>query len=195
MEWNVDNSADIKKYYNNTYVKFPETGERLFYVNEVTGSHVRGVDEDDEMFQVLLHHDQPFPVKYLLPHKSYFQYDRYAAFLYRIPAQQYSRGLCKGNTAIGLLTGEGLSMQHFSFKLLRAYTSKQNYLSLDQAIKSSNYSTALSPRFAVTASGVIFVDNKALGKVTGDNVILSQKSIFNSDLQKLAGENWKVVNG
>lgn len=152
MIFNQSNRQDIERYYRNCYVKFPETGERLHYIRELTRTSVLGVDDEDNEFELFLSDEFPYQVDYVLPRKSYFQMGKNAHLLYRIPAKQYQRGLSESNTVIEQLRKDGSAEQvGISFPLLKAYVEKQQFPTFEAAItnKEGNYSVALSARFAL----------------------------------------------
>lgn len=89
---------DIRKYYENSYVKFQEYGDTLFYIKRVRETEIIGVDENDDEFLLTLEEDVPFNLTYTLPHKGLFMVDGSPHLLHRVPAVQYSRGLTQQNT-------------------------------------------------------------------------------------------------
>lgn len=154
MQFSSENYDDIRKYYLNTYVKIKEFGDLLFYINRVDRTQVSGLVEDGREFDMWLDKDHPYEIDYVLPHKSFFQYEKDAAQLYRVPARQYQRGLSTGNTRIARVNQAGEKEEvgdgGLDFKLLKAYVSKQPFVSLSQAIGKSNpegrRSFVLTPR-------------------------------------------------
>lgn len=139
---------DIRKYYEGSYVKFAEFGDKLFFIQTVRENEIRGIDEDDEPFVLTLDEEAPYNLTYTLPHKGLFSLDGVAYLLYRVPAQQYSRGITSNNTKImSVADGRSLSL---SFERLRAYVQKQPYVSMEEALfsKSKDVSVCLSRRFS-----------------------------------------------
>ena len=74
MLFKSSNANDIEKYYYNTYIKFKEFGDRLFYIQGVTSEKVFGLDENDDYFELLLSDEAPYEVDYILPNKACFSY-------------------------------------------------------------------------------------------------------------------------
>lgn len=164
------NADDISRYYRNTYVKFKETGDKLFHIREINNHVIRGQDEDNTEFELYLSEEFPYEVDYVIPNKSYFQFKNRACLLQRIPAKQYRRGLCHDNTQIITLTRTGSSgSMEVNFESLKAFVSKQTFPSFDKAVTSKGnkmISIALSPRFAyVPDVKHIFVDTVAVATV------------------------------
>lgn len=192
-------SDDINRYYKNTYVKFKETGEKLFYIKSVSNSIVTGMDEEGNAFELWLSEEHPYEVDFSLPRKSYFQYKDRALILERIPAKQYQRGVSEANTKMYGLGREG-QWQNFgiNFETLGAFVTKQKFFSLEEVLKAEKgmKSMALSPRFAVSLGDlVVYVDTFAVAKLSkkGKALIILQK-LFSNELSEFAKtSNLKVV--
>lgn len=154
---------DIRKYYEGSYVKFAEFGDKLFFIQTVRENEIKGIDEDDEPFVLTLDEEAPYNLTYTLPHKGLFSLDGVAYLLYRVPAQQYSRGITSNNTKImSVADGRSLSL---SFQRLRAYVQKQPYVSMEEALfsKSKDVSVCLSRRFSFyRPKQTLYVDNVPL---------------------------------
>jgi hypothetical protein len=151
MIFSPKNAEDIQRYYRNTYVKFHETGDRLFFIRDVNTHVVRGRDQDDTEFELYLSEDHPYEVDYVIPRKSFFQYKSRACLLQRHPAKQYQRGLSHNNTRIQSLTRTGGAGDiEVCFDSLKAYVAKQDFPSFDRGVtvKGKNVSIVLSQRFA-----------------------------------------------
>ena len=168
MEFTTDNWVDIERYYNKTYVKLEQYGDKLFYISSVSPDKVCGTTEDGDVFEIQLH-EEPYHVNYLLPHKSVFQLGERSAMLYRIPAKQYKRGLCAENTRISYIDVPGkLNGMTLNFTYLKQYVTKQAYPSLETAMKNTNgfQSVALSPFMSYVPKGhLLFVYNTQVAKL------------------------------
>lgn len=191
---------DINRYYRNTYVKFKETGDKLFYIRDVNHTMVRGIDDEQTEFELYLSEEHPYEVDYVIPHKSFFQYKTRACLLQRHPAKQYQRGLSNGNTRIHSLTRSGgVTDVEVSFEVLKAYVAKQSFPSFDKGITSKGkfISVALSPRFAyVPEVKQIFVDMLPVATVDHPNhKIQVFHSVFMPELKALAADSiFEVVH-
>lgn len=154
---------DISRYFRGTFVKFQEYGDKLFYIRDVHSREISGTTEDHQEFRLYMKEDMPYNVEFLLPRKSFFQMDRHAVLLSRIPAKQYRRGICRENTSIASLDVSGMfQMEEVGFSSLRAYVNKQEFPSLNVAVanKEKNHSIALSPRMAyVSRTRTLFIDD------------------------------------
>jgi hypothetical protein len=158
MEFTSSNYKDIQKYYEGTFVKFTEFGDKLFYIDQVKSSHIRGRDENQIEFELYLDDNAPYTVNYLLPHKALFQWKDSVCLLQRIPARQYKRGLCPDNT---MITNVATSTRvDVSFDSLAAFVSKPQYVSFTEAIntKGKVKALALTSRMSFIKTGYILID-------------------------------------
>jgi hypothetical protein len=200
MLFSSDNYEDIHRYYRNTFVKFKEMGDRLFYIRDVGHDLVRGTDEDGTEFELYLNHDNPYEVDYVLPNKSYFQFAKRACLLQRIPAKQYRRGICSENVRLVALSRTGgLSTVELNFESLKAFVTKQAFPSIKTILlqKSKPLSVALSQRFAfVPETGHIYADQTAVAIVDKkEKKITILKPIFRKEIEVLVeGVDMEIVN-
>ena len=164
MDFVHSNWRDIQKYYENTYVKFSEFGDKLFYINSVGSDKVAGVDDENTAFELFLSNSAPYMVNYLLPHKAVFQWKDSVYLLQRIPARQYRRGLCSDNTMItNVTTGTRLDI---GFNSLKAFVGKPSYSSFSNAFntKAKTKAVALSSRMSYLRSGYILIDSHKIAQ-------------------------------
>lgn len=188
-----ENADDISRYYKNTYVKFREFGDKLFYIKGVNNKVVTGVDEDDVEFELFLNSDYPYEVDYVLPKKSCFQHKNHAYILRRVPAKQYQRGISSTNTQMFFVRKNTIVETSFDFDVLKSYVNKKAFPSLNQALTKvgKNISVALSPRFLfVPHTRLIYVDIKAIAEVdhTTKTIEVYQK-VFLPEVQTLANNS------
>jgi hypothetical protein len=201
MLFNSYTWEDINRYYRQTYIKFKETGDTLFYIRDVRPERVSGTDEDGTEFALHLNYDDPYEVDYILPNKSYFQYAKRACMLQRIPAKQYRRGICSDNVRItGLSKTGGIAAIDVNFESLKAFVSKQAFPSLRTVLlqKQKPLSVALSPRFAyVPEGGFLFCDQTCVAKVEKRaKTIQILQPIFKPEIDVLIdGADLEIVNG
>lgn len=184
MDFMYSNRSDIDKYFNHTYVKFREFGDRLFLITGVSKTCVYGIDENDNEFELFLADEFPYKVDYILPHRALFQFKDRAIMLQRIPARQYKRGLCNENTQfIDVSTGTSLD---FGFPLLKAFVTKQNYFAFDEALKAKKGACALSSRFSYTPkNGILRLDTIPIGEYSNASKTLYVRRLFIDDLRDL----------
>lgn len=190
------NREDILKYYKNTYVKFKETGDTLYFIEHVYEDRIVGTSENGQPFTLYMDDEHPYELEYVLPQKSFFQYGEHAAMLRRIPARQYYRGVSPDNTQIMYLAAGTVRKFDLGFGTISAFVNKKQFFSLSQARKSPNYSCVLSPRmmYQRTNRG-LYMDFVQIGTVYANEVRLS-KPIFKTeveDLMKQTGDKYKVV--
>ena len=197
MDFVHSNWRDIQKYYENTYVKFSEFGDKLFYIQHVGPEKVSGTDDENTTFELYLSDAVPYTVNYLLPHKAVFQWKDSVFLLQRIPARQYRRGLCSDNTMItNIATGKGMDI---TFNSLKAFVSKPNYSSFSNAFntKAKTKAIALSPRMSFLRSGEILIDNKKIAQFdyTSKKILLLYKIFLPEIMQHMVdhNEHYEVV--
>lgn len=190
MLFTASNWHDIEKYYYNTYVKFKEFGDKLFFIRSVTQYSIKGIDEDSEQFELYLDDAHPYELDYILPHRATFQFKDSAVTLQRIPARQYRRGLNHENTRLlRLFDGESLPLQ---FDVLKAYVNKQKYFTFTYIMsgKVKQKSLAMSPRMAFNArTGQLQVDGKAFALVDTNTKTIICRKLFMSDVAAIMSAN------
>lgn len=201
MEFTSKNYQDIQKYYLNTFVKFREHGDMLFQITGVDKYSVQGTAENGDELRLWLDEEHPYVVDYVLPHKSFFQYNESALQLCRIPAQQYQRGLCNKNTAIYILKGTNDKVAlPFSFEILKAFVQKQKFYTLSEAAagKDKCKTHVLSPRMMFNKSNQnIYIDFLPVAKVNMENktpTVYVNEKIFRDEVLELlqqTGESLK----
>lgn len=195
------NFEDIHRYYRQTYVKFPERGDELFYIRSVDRYKLTGTHESGDEFELYYSEEKPYNVEFVIPHKSFFQYKTRAYLLQRIPAKQYNRGICDNNTAINSLNKQGGLANHaIGFELLKAYVAKPDFPTFDKAVTTKGskiHSIALSRRFAyVPECKMIFLDHQPIAVVDhASHEVRVYHSVFIPELQALTKDSiFKVVH-
>ena len=193
MIFKSTNFDDINRYYKATYVKFKETGDKLFYIRNVSPTSVTGCDEDGTEFELFLNDEYPYEVDYILPRKSFFQMGKRACLLQRIPAKQYQRGLSNSNTRVNALGKTGsVNAVELTFDVLTEFVNKQAFPSLSKAVlnKAKDHSVVLSPRFAyVPDMKAIFADAILVAEVNPeDKLVVVRHPIFKPELLELAAD-------
>lgn len=186
MEFISDNWKDIQRYYNNTYVKFQEFGEKLFYIRRVSSTEITGIDEDSVEFCLFLDNSAPYSIDYVLPHRAVFQFGDQAYLLQRYPQRQYSRGLSQDNTRIiPVMGGDCKSM---SFSILKAFTNKQKYFTLREAMfdKGKQKSVALSSRFSFDRlQQRVLLDTTPVAAVDRASSVITTSVLFKNEVADL----------
>lgn len=167
MELTSSNSSDIQKYYEGSYVKLREFGDKLFLIHKVTRECVYFTDATGEEGVIYLHDSCPYTLNMVLPNKAMYQVDQQCHLLQRIPARQYHRGITSSNCMIKVLGANGWLNSSLSFSSLTGYVNKPVYRPLDQIIETCiSGSEAITSRFAYQAVGKkIWCDTRAIGTV------------------------------
>lgn len=195
MQFTFSNRDDIRRYFRGTFVKFQEFGDVLFYINDVMGDAVHGVDENGDDFVLHLHDSRPYQVDFILPHKAVYQHGRDVAIIQRNPARQYRRGICEDNITIRRLISGNL--MEVSFDNLKVFVNKPNYRSLREAIygKNSLYSVAVTPRFAFDKrSSVLWLMNKQIAIYNRETKTFEGSPLFKEDIQELIAQDpWEAI--
>ena len=175
---------DIDKYYQGTYTKFKEFGDKLFRITQVSPHKVVGIDQDEVEFDLFLSDDHPYEVDYVLPNRAVFQYRDRAFLMQRVPARQYKRGLCDGNVRIiNVDTGEVFPI---GFAILKSYVTKQQYFTFSEALKRKGKlkSYALNSRMSLSVpSFSLRIDTTKIGHYSTDSKKLYVNSLFIADVQ------------
>jgi hypothetical protein len=194
MKFAPANRDDINKYYRNCYVKFKEFGDLLFFIKEVSAAKVMGQVEDGREFHLHISQEHPYDVEFILPRKSFFQYNGRAMLLQRHPARQYHRGICGENTSInfkapganGQIHGHGMD-----FSVLRAYVNKPQFPKLSDAIRMEDESVALDRRMMyMRSTHQIHVDFVPVARVNVKaSTIRMLCPIFQEDVEDLLRNN------
>jgi hypothetical protein len=189
-------AQDIHKYFKNSFLKFKETGDMLFYMTHVDNSMISGQIEDGRDFKLYLSEDEPYEVDYILPHKSFFQYGEHACMLQRVPAKQYHRGITDENTQISYRVGADGAQKHLpiNFEVLKAFVQKKKFFSLTEALQQPVVSCALSPRMMYSRlPKTIFIDFHAVAKVNEPKKIIHLlQPIFKQEIQDLLRQNMEL---
>jgi len=183
-----ETAEDIIRYYKNTFVKFKETGDTLFYIKQVKDSVVHGISQDGTPFELYLSSAHPYEVDYVLPRKSYFQYGPHACLLQRVPAKQYQRGISQNNVSLNALRSNGgQADMGLDFSILMAFVSKQVFVNLDMAVNSTHTSVVLAPRFAfVPSTRKVYADFLCVGQLlTKRKHLKCFHNVFRPELEKL----------
>ena len=185
--------SDIQKYYPDNIVKFKETGDRLWRINNINHDEVRCQDADG--FEIFLDLNEPYEVDYPLPGRVVYQNGANACMLHRIPAKQYNRGIHSQNTALSSLRSDGQwSNIGFSIQKLQQFVDKPSYqeVSLIDFSADTYYSWALSRHFSICRGGYVFALGTKIGNFDAPAKAICVNSLFKPDLIPLF-PGWKFV--
>lgn len=193
MDLTSSNCSDIQKYYEGSYVKLREFGDKLFLINKVTRESVYFVDAAGEEGIIYLHDSCPYTLNMVLPNKAMYQVDQQCFLIQRIPARQYHRGITSGNCMIKYLATGGWANTSLSFSTLMGYVDKPVYRPLDQIIETrQSGSEAITARFAYQANGKkIWCDTRMVATVNTKLKTIACNKLLMPELERflLRGEN------
>jgi hypothetical protein len=185
MFFTPENAQDIDKYFRNSFLKFKDTGDTLAYITSVDKNTVTGTLEDGREFKLYLAKEAPYEVDYVLPHKSFFQFQDHAVLLERVPAKQFHRGLTDENTQLSSRNANGdVKRIGLSWDALKAFVNKQKFFTLSEALESKNQSCVLCSRMMLTpTSKTIFVDFAPVAKVLPSQRIRMLVPVFREEIE------------
>ena len=130
--------ADFRRRYEGTYVfvKFPNEKEDLFHVDSIEESESTvGIINvsSDEYGKLRLNYATDHSILFKYPPVGVFQHNDQAYMFRRIPAKQYARGLCSGNSEIK-------QVAHF----INGSRNQINYPLVKSAFNRASYSLAMA---------------------------------------------------
>lgn len=194
MYANSDNWEDVKKYYHNTFVKFKETGDVVWYVDRVDPERMLVTNSQGEEAGIWL--PDGYQIDYVMPGRAVYQYGQNAVMLSRIPARQWKKGMCKANTAFHFLTWDGIwTSNPFDIKVIESFVNKPGYYNVDLAINDMKNGTiasaALTHRISICKNHRVFVDQLLVAKVDPIKKELIARKIMIPELSKVF-TNFKV---
>lgn len=183
---NTDNWEDCRKYYEHTFTKFKETGDTIFYIQKVTPESILATDINDNEVGIYL--ESGYNLDFVLPRKTVYQYGVNAVIIQRIPAKQWKKGMCSGNTQTLTLSIDWMTI-NFDIKIIEGFVNKPSYISSKDAvprlIDGTLTSAALSPRFSMNYNGAIFLDTVVVGTMSFDQGIVKAKKIVEKEIKEL----------
>lgn len=183
------NYEDVRRYYKNTYVKFKETGDHVWFIREVDPEKLVAVDDKGEEVAIDLYKE--YEIEYIIPGKTAFQFGDRAYALRRIPLRQFYRGMHPENTEFVELAADGKwRKQNLSFDIVQGFVNKPVYWQIQDvipaALKGEGLSWALSPQIAVSVNGeVMTVSGTSIGRVGFLNKMMACNKLFVPELERL----------
>lgn len=192
MKFCQGNYRDIQKYFQGSYIKLPEAGETLHWIDRVYEDHIKGKlyqknekgEVEEEPFIYYLHplSEASPEVEYIMPRKSYFNHEGRAMFLSRIPARQYHRGITAENTQIQALNATAFVGISINASRLTAYVGKQAFMPFKQ--HAGSY--AVSSRMAVNELGLLYLDTTKIGRVHyEERLIIVSNEMFIPEVERV----------
>jgi hypothetical protein len=191
------NTADIVKYFHNTYVKFKEEGDKIFRIKRVNPNHV--LVEDCRGEEAIIDLEEGYHLDYVMPKKTVFQVGESSYFLSRIPARMWKKGMSVDNTQFQVLSSTGMWVPtSFDINTLESFVNKPCYFKLDDAIANFTGATglqsaALTPRISISKNGSVHIDTVMVGKYSFAKKELTYKAIFREELSKVFTGKMRAV--
>lgn len=175
---------DIEKYYVGTYVKFKETGDRIWKIDHCNPTAVRA--HDSTGFDIYIDLSEQYNVEYIIPGRRIFQQDDKALMIYRKPARQYFRGMHPENTGFAFLDGNGnWKEMPLDFSHIESFVNKPCYEPLEEAIKNEKQSCALTEQLAMAKNGTILFGFNKIGVVLPSSGNGLFTKVYKTELQHL----------
>ncbi len=189
--FSYDNVKDIDNYYCKTIVKFKETGDRLWFIDQVSADEVKCIDVDG--FELFIDLDEPYEVSYTIPGRVVYQTGQYAAMLWRIPQKQYKRGISEGNTCLAFLDKGAWKKQQLKLNALQQFVDKPAYQNPEWCFTDKKESYAINRYISVDKAGRLFVLHTPVGKVVPESKkVFVEYGMFMKEV-KTAFPSWEVV--
>ncbi len=188
MKFAPSTFSDIRKYFDSTYAKFAELGEKLLFIQRIREDAITAVDSAGDVYELVLEEAAPYEMTYTLPHRALFTHKGKAYMLQRIPARQYQRGINTSNTQI-ISVPDGKKMP-LTWDLLDSFTNKQDYQLLGDAVfgkyNKDVLAVPLSPRsmFDRRSQGIYF-DRKCVASVKRDDKKVVVVSLFKEEIEEM----------
>lgn len=193
MIFNRQSAQDINKYYAGTYLKFNETGDRIFRIIDVMNEGLVKA-EDSSGFEIYIDLDEDYTVNYIIPGRRIFQMNENAAMIYRKPARQYYRGMHPENTGFAVLTPDTAWKEiHLDFSMIETFVNKNDYIKVEEIehVKYQHYASwAIDDQIAVNKHGQIMFGNIDIGKLQP----LFKKGFFTPIYERECKEIFKNLN-
>jgi hypothetical protein len=191
MIFHKDTYKDIVRYYDQTFIKLAESGDRLWRVRHINTEEVELVDVDG--FSVWLDLNDEYEVDYPLPGRAVYQCGEHAFFLCRKPAKQYYRGICSSNTSLSYLrSNDSWAPADVTLPRLQQFVDKPCYQNLDN-LSPGYQSWALNPVFSVTNKGSLYALHKKVGHIDFVNKAVNMESILKPEFKSLMPTGWEFV--
>lgn len=189
MIFNRQNYEDIKKYYGQTWVKFPKlTGDTLWFIERVGTDYLEVLSDEKE--EALIDLNKGYEVDYVMPGKAVYQYGEYAAYLSRVPARMWKKGMSSANTQFRILTAAKWTPKSFDINIIKGFVNKPAYMDPYLAVaqlrkEGSLESAAISPRISINKMGSLYIDEVLIGKLDFAKNLITTREIYKSNLEVL----------
>lgn len=181
MKFSSNNSADIRKYFEKTYIKLKELGDKILWVERVRNEGIECIDIHGDVVEVLLDHEVEYDMEYTLPHRGCFLYCGKVAMLQRVPSRQWKKGISTENTRI--IWADTARQVTMGFEALEAFSSKPAYTQLAHALCAPSSSVLSQRAWYSPEKQALFLDSKKIGVFSKGT--LSVPKMFQMEVEKL----------
>lgn len=188
MKFAPSTYADIRKYFDSTYAKFAELGEKLVFINRIREDSITATDSEGNVYELVLEEYAPYEMTYTLPHRALFSHEGRAYMLQRIPARQYQRGINTSNTQI-ISVPDGKKMP-LTWELLDSFTNKQDYQLLAEAVFGKYNKDVLSVPLSSRSmfdrrAQKIYFDRQGVATISREGKLIRVVSLFEEEVREM----------
>lgn len=171
-----ENAPDFARRYIGTYGYLVQ-GDKKTLVYMQKADHMETTFTDVGGYSYTVYANSGVEFEFIPVDRGFYNTVSGTYFLHRIPARQWSRGISESNTAVYLLSAQGLSA--ISCNIANLFKVFQEGIDTQQAVNewqnNKRASFALSKHFAVSNKYVSFY-NAIIGDVTKNKVITVKES-------------------
>ena len=169
VEYKRGTARDFRQRYEGVYGFYPKSNgeDVLVYVSSVDDRVMKFTDAKGAAYTA--HADQGVTFKFIPLNRKLFIYNKELILANRVPARQWQRGICQGNTRMQYVSMM-FSDLPISFSTVEAYLAADKDLYKEFATKLlTSYSGVLSP-FIGWTNGDLYVTNQKIGSIRSDHV-------------------------
>ena len=184
------NAGDFRQRYEGTYGFYrDENGKRMLAkLNSISERVCIFVDARGIEYNLNADSTKDIGFEFIPPKSGYFNTDKGALFVQRVPARQFSRGINQRNTGISLLSAGSHFKQEISFPLMvsiyeQSKTAKESF---PDFLKKAIPSWAVTSQFCLDHGSYIWVYQEAIGQWAHKKekfiVTLKDKTMYKTEL-------------
>lgn len=169
VEYTQRTARDFRQRYEGVYGFYPKSNgeEVLVYVSSVDDREMKFTDSKGASYTAYA--DQGVTFKFIPLNRKLFIYKKELILASRVPARQWQRGICQGNTRMQYVSMM-LSDLPISFSTVEAYLAADKELYKEFSTKLLTASSGvLSPLIGWTC-GELYVTNQKVGNIRTDHV-------------------------
>lgn len=169
VEYTRGTARDFRQRYEGVYGFYPKSNgeEVLVFVSSVNEQVMKFKDSKGASYTA--NADQGVTFKFIPLNRKLFVYNKELILANRVPARQWQRGICQGNTRMQYVS-RMLSDLPIFFHTVEAYLAADKELYKEFSTKLLTYSSGvLSPLIGWTC-GDLYVTNQKVGNIRTDHV-------------------------